>query len=115
MLSDLKAQYSKEIQMKNSKDEPSETESKDELSKPVLDAAQAAGKALGDFLKARAHDANPASRTARGQRIQQAGYEAEISVEMAAANIKRFLELQNHELRSLIMRAATLKDENTGG
>jgi hypothetical protein len=113
MLSELNTQNSKEIKMANSKDELSEPESKDELSKPVLDAAQTAGKALGDFLVARQRDAKPTSRTARGQRIQQAAYEAEISVEMAAANIKRFLELQNHELRSLIMRAATLKDDTT--
>lgn len=85
--------------------------SKDELSKPVLDAAQAAGLALGEFLKARVSDTKPASKTARDQRIQAAGYEAEIAVELAAANIKRFLELQNQELRSLIMRAATLSDK----
>ena len=85
--------------------------SKDELPKPVLDAAQAAGLALGDFLKARQRDTRQVPKTARGQRIQTAAYEAEIAVEIAAANIKRFLELQNQELRSLIMRAATLADE----
>lgn len=86
-------------------------ESKDELSKPVLDAAQTAGQALGQFLNARKRDTVRPSNTARAERINAAGYEAEIAVELAAANIKRFLELQNQELRSLIMRAASLSEE----
>jgi len=84
---------------------------KAEFSDATLDAAQKAGLALGDFLNARKRDESRAAVTARDQKVATSVYEAEIAVEIAAANIKRFLELQNRELRSLIMRAATLGDK----
>ena len=86
-------------------------DAKAEFSDATLDAAQKAGLALGDFLNARKRDTARPAVTARDQKIATSAYEAEIAVEIAAANIKRFLELQNRELASLIMRAATLGDK----
>jgi hypothetical protein len=73
-------------------------------------AAIEASEAISRYLeKSRAVTTPEGPPPMGGQRMAEAAREAETAAELAASNIRNFLELQQQELASLIMSAASLE------
>jgi len=77
----------------------------------ATDAAMETAAAIDRFLELHRERGEPSPSTAHEERLHEAARGAGLSAELAAMNIRRFLDLQERELGSLIMRAAVERGE----